>query len=163
MNRLSREEIPFVLATLRTYPLQQFSRSAANFWGQLTDFGFNDLDASSWVLDEFTTVLPRARTSYAGSLQARNALPLDLLTSIQNWAVLASLAIIAICVPLLWRIRSPRLIGLCVVIVSMVIANALVTGTISMVEDRLECRVIWLLPFLAGICVLDWLNQRNAA
>ncbi len=163
MKRLSQEEFPFVLATLRTYPRQQFSRSAANFWGQLTDFGFDDLDASSWVLDEFTTVLPHARASYAGSLQARNALPLDLLTSIQNWAVLASLAIIVILMPLLWRRLSPRLIGLSVVIGSMVVANALITGTISMVEDRFECRVIWLVPFLAGICVLDWLNQRNAA
>jgi hypothetical protein len=43
------------------------------------------------------------------------------------------------------------------------VANALVTGVLSTVEDRYECRVIWLVPFLAGICVLDWLNQRNAA
>ena len=163
MKHFSMEEIPFVLATLRAYPRQQFSRSAANFWGQLTDFGFEDLDASSWVLDEFATVLPRARSSYVGSLQARNALPLELLTSIQNWTVLASLAVIAIFAPLLWRRHSPRLNGLSVVIVSIVVANALVTGAISMVEDRFECRIIWLAPFLAGICVLDWLNQRKQA
>jgi hypothetical protein len=163
MKRLSLEEIPFVLATLRAYPHQQISRSAANFLGQLTTFGFEDLDASSWALDEFPTVLPRARTSYVRSLQARNALPLDLLTSIQLWAVLASLAAIAVFVPLLWRRHSPRLIGLSVVIVSMVVVNALVTGTLSMVEDRFECRVVWLVPLLAGMCVLDWLNQRETA
>ncbi len=162
-KHLSQEELPFVLATFRAYPRQQFSRSAANFWGQLTDFGFDDLDASSWVLAEFTTSLPRERASYASSLQARNALPLELLTSIQNWAVLASLAIIAVFVPLLWRRHSLRLIALSVVIVPTVVVNALITGAISMVEDRFECRVIWLVPFLAGICVLDWLNRRNAA
>jgi hypothetical protein len=163
MRRLSQEEIPFVLATLRAYPRQQFSRSAASFWGQLTNFGFDDLDASSWVLDQFATVLPRARSSYVGSLQARSVLPLDLLDSIQNWAVLASLAIITVFVPLLWRRHSPRLIGLSIIIVSIVVANALITGTVSMVEDRFECRVIWLVPLLAAICVLDWQANRKQA
>ncbi len=155
--------MPFVLATLRAYPVEQISRSAANFWGQLTTFGFDDLDASSWVLDEFATVLPRAQSVYVKSLQARNALPLDLLTSIQLWAVLSTLAVIAVFVPLLWRMHSPRIAGMGVVVVSMVVANALVTGALSMVEDRFECRVIWLVPFLAGMCVLDWLNQREKA
>ncbi len=162
-RRLIEEEMPFVLATLRAYPVEQISRSAANFWGQLTTFGFDDLDASSWVLDEFATVLPRAQSVYVKSLQARNALPLDLLTSIQLWAVLSTLAVIAVFVPLLWRMHSPRIAGMGVVVVSMVVANALVTGALSMVEDRFECRVIWLVPFLAGMCVLDWLNQREKA
>jgi hypothetical protein len=161
IRRLMQEEMPFVLVTLRAYPREQITRSATNFWGQLTTFGFDDLDASSWVLDEFTTVLPRARSSYVRSLQARNALPLDLLTSIQLWAVLASLAVIAAFMPLLWRRHSPRIAGLSVVVVSMVVANALVTGVLSMVEDRFECRVIWLVPLLAGMCVMDWLNQRK--
>jgi hypothetical protein len=90
-------------------------------------------------------------------------LPLDLLDSIQNWAVLASLAIITVFVPLLWRRHSPRLIGLSIIIVSIVVANALITGTVSMVEDRFECRVIWLVPLLAAICVLDWQANRKQA
>ena len=100
------EEIPFALATLRAYPREQISRSAANFWGQLKDFGFEDLDPSSWVLEQFGTVLPQARWSYLRSRQARNALPLDLLTSIQFWAVMVSLAVISVFVPLLWRRHS---------------------------------------------------------
>ncbi|MGA3264241.1 MAG: hypothetical protein ABSC47_09375 [Terracidiphilus sp.] len=162
-RRLAQEELPFVLATLRAYPREQISRSAANFWGQLATFGFEDLDASSWVLDEFGQVLPRTRSSYEKSLQAQDALPLDLLTSIQFWAVMASLAVMAVFAPLLWRRHSPRIAGLSVVIVSMVIANALVTGPLSMVEERFECRVIWLVPLLAGMCVLDWIHQREAA
>jgi hypothetical protein len=157
--RLEEEEIPFALATLRAYPREQISRSAANFWGQLKDFGFEDLDPSSWVLEQFGTVLPQARWSYLRSRQARNALPLDLLTSIQFWAVMVSLAVISVFVPLLWRRHSSRIVGLGVVIVSMAVANALVTGTLSMVEDRFECRVIWLAPLLAGMCVLDWRSK----
>ena len=162
-KRLVQEEIPFVLATLRAYPREQISRSAANFWGQLTTFGFSDLDASGWVLDQFDSVLPRARSNYVKSRQARNALPLDLLASIQVWAVAASLAVIAVFLPLLWRRHSPRIVGLCLVIVPMVVANALLTGTLSMVEDRLQCRVVWLVPLLAGMCVLDWFSQRQTA
>jgi hypothetical protein len=43
------------------------------------------------------------------------------------------------------------------VIVPMVIANAFVTGALSMVEDRFQSRIIWLLPLLAGLFVLEWL------
>jgi hypothetical protein len=161
-KRLEQQELPFVLATFRTYPREQISRSAANFWGQLKTFGFEDLDASSWVLDAFGQALPQARSSYVRSRQARNELPLDLLTSIQFWTVIASLAVIAAFVPLLWRRHSSQVVGLSLVIVSMAVANALVTGTLSMVEDRFECRVIWLVPLLAGMCVLDWIHQREA-
>jgi len=41
----------------------------------------------------------------------------------------------------------------------MVIANAFVTGVLSMVEDRFQSRVIWLLSLLAGLFVLDWLDH----
>jgi hypothetical protein len=165
-EQLVKEEIPFVLATLRAYPRDQIEISAVNFREQLTAFGLEDLDASSWVLDQFDTVLPRARAGYVKSRQARNAIPLGLLTSIQFRAVTVSVGIIAVFGVLLWRrgSRRPyssRILGLGMVIVSIVIANALITGTLSMVEDRLECRVIWLIPLLAGMCVLDWWSGRR--
>jgi len=59
----------------------------------------------------------------------------------------------------MFRSRPSRLIGLAIVIVSTVVANALVTGTLSMVEDRLQSRVVWLIPLLAIILVLDWFEQ----
>lgn len=162
-RRLRQQEVPFALATLRAYPREQIFRSAANCWGQLTTFGFDDLDAGSWVLDEFDKVLPRARSNYVRSRQAQDALPLELLTTIQFWAVMASLAVMAVFVPLLGRRRSSRIAGLSLVIVSMVVANAAVTGALSMVEERFECRVIWLLPLLAGMYILDWRESRRQA
>jgi hypothetical protein len=53
------------------------------------------------------------------------------------------------------------LVGLSVVIVSVVIANALVTGVLSNVEERYQSRVVWLLPSLAGLLMLDWLANRQ--
>ena len=153
-ERMIHEEIPFALATIRAYPLQQLSRSAANFRRQLVTFGYDDLDPSSWVLDEFNTVLPGQRSRYLQSKQAHDALPRDFFTSLQNWTVFVSLVVIVVSVPLLWRRGPAQIHRLTLVVAFVVVANALVTGTLSMVEDRLQCRVVWLVPFLAGLLAL---------
>ena len=162
-ERLVREEMPFVLATVRAYPLQQLSRSAANFRDQLLAFGLYGFDPSKWILEQFNTVLPRERAGFMSSRQERSDLPLDQLTNIQWWTVIASLAAIAALIPFLWRRHSPRLTGLSLIVAASVVANALVTGVLSVVDDRYQCRVIWMVPLLAGIFFLDWLHQRGTA
>jgi hypothetical protein len=165
-QRMRQEEIPFVLATLRAYPGAQLSKSAANFWQQLQVFGLYLFSPSDWMTEEFAGVLPGERSCYLQSRQARDVLPLEFFTSVQNWTVIASLVVIG---AFLVRTRlTPllRLKGLGLVIVSAVIANALVTGPLSLAEDRLQSRVIWLLPFLAGILILkecDSIANRRAA
>jgi hypothetical protein len=42
-----------------------------------------------------------------------------------------------------------------------VIMNAFVTGVLSGVEPRYQSRVIWLLPLLAGLLILDWRGRRS--
>src|ERR1700678_1469032 len=160
-QRLSQEEMPFVMATLRAYPRQQLTRSAIAFWQQLAVFGLYDLDASDVVLDEYDSVFPGGRPHYLRSRQAQNTLPLEFFTSVGNWAIIVSILMICVFAPFLWRKRSARLVGLAVVILSTVIANALVTGPLSMVEDRFQSRVIWLLSFLAGLLVMVWLDRRQ--
>jgi hypothetical protein len=44
----------------------------------------------------------------------------------------------------------------------MVVLNAFLTGVLSIVDERYQCRVIWLIPLLAGVFVLDWLEHRTA-
>lgn len=162
-TKIAKEEMPLVLGTLRAYPREQLLKSSANFRDQLIAFGAYGFDNSQWMLDQFDHVLPAARVSYLRSKQARGILPLDMISEIQFWTVVASLAAIAVLIPLLWRRHSPRLAGLGLVIVSMVILNALVTGVLSVVDDRYECRIIWLVPLLAGLMALDWLHQRETA
>jgi hypothetical protein len=160
-ERLRQEEVPFVLATLRTYPREELLISATNFWHQLISFDLGDYGPNRWVLDVFEKVLPGARAHYLVTRQAQDALPDDFSTSAQNWAVLISLLLIGTLMPLIWRHRKPRLVSLTAVIVFMVIANALVTGVLSGVEDRYQSRVIWLMPLLAGLFVLEWLDHRT--
>jgi hypothetical protein len=162
-NQIDHEEMPLVLATLRAYPQQQLSRSAANFNQQFLSFGLYGFDANPWMLKQFDQVMPRARSSYLESLQAHDALPLELLTEIQWWTIVASLAAIVALIPFLWRRHSTRLAGLSLVVVATVVANALVTGVLSVVDDRYGARIIWLIPLLAGIFFLDWLSQRETA
>jgi len=158
-SRLRQEERPFVLATLRAYPGAQLSKSLSNFGQQLRSFGFYLFGPSDWMSQEFASVLPGERSQYLQGRQAQDDLPLELFTSVQNWTVFASLIIIVAFLRRIWRNRPARLIGLGIVIVSTVVANALVTGTLSMVEDRLQSRVVWLIPFLAIVLALDWFEQ----
>ena len=162
-DRQIREEMPFVLATVQAYPREQFFKSAANFRDQLVAFGPYGFDPSPWILGQFDTVLPASRASYVRSRQARSTLPLDELADIQMWALWAALGIIAVGAVLLWRRHWPGLGVLGLMIVSVVAANALVTGVLSVVDDRYQCRVIWLIPLLAGLLLLDWLHQWETA
>jgi hypothetical protein len=48
-----------------------------------------------------------------------------------------------------------RLIALGFVIAVSIVANALFTGTLSMVDGRFGSRAIWLVPFFAVLCILQ--------
>jgi hypothetical protein len=52
---------------------------------------------------------------------------------------------------------------LSLIVVSMTLANAWITATLSMVEDRLQCRVVWLLPLLAALSALAWIESRRGS
>lgn len=162
-EREVNQEMPFVLATLRAYPREQFLKSAANFKDQLLAFGPYGFDPSPWILGEFNLVLPGARTGFVKSRQEREALPLDMIDQIQWWAVVASLAAIGVLIPFLWRRHTSGLAPLSFAILYVVVANAFVTGVLSVVDDRYQCRVIWLIPLLCGLFVLDWLRQPEPA
>jgi hypothetical protein len=159
--RLQHEETRFVLATVRAYPGEQLKKSMANFGNQLITIGLDDFTAADWVLSYFDQAMPAEKSHYQRSRQASNALPLDFFSSVQFWTLLASLAVIAAFIPYLWRRRPARVFALCVIIISSVIMNAFVTGVLSAVEPRYQSRVIWLLPLLAALLILDWRGSRS--
>jgi hypothetical protein len=161
-EQMLREEIPFALATLRTYPRAQLTISGANFWQQLNTFEIG-FDPNDWMVQQFDEVLPTGKARFLQSRQASNNLPFDFISMIQNWTVVASLALIVIFGILLWRRWTPRLAGLALVIIPAVLANAFVTGVLSTVEDRYQSRVVWLVPFLAVILIFTWLATLRAA
>jgi hypothetical protein len=158
--RLQREEARFVLATVCAYPSRQLKKSAANFGNQLITLGLDDFTAADWVLAYFDQAMPAEKFQYQQSRQISDALPLDFFSSVQDWTVVASLAVIVAFIPYMWR-RSARILGLSIIIISTVIMNAFVTGALSGVEPRYQSRVIWLLPLLAALLILDWRGRGS--
>ena len=157
-EELGDDEMAMVLGTLRAYPREELTISAGHFWRQLNTFGLWDYDPNPWILQMVDTVLPGARARYLQSRQAQETLHEEFFTSVQGWTVMASLVGM-----LLWTVFvrqwSRRVIGLTAIIVFVVVANAAVTGILSNVEPRYQARVIWLVPLLAGVLVLEWLNH----
>src|SRR6266849_8123902 len=133
--------------------------SASHFWEQLHTFGLGDYDPRPWILAMVDTVLPGARARYLKSRQAQETLPAEFFKSVQDWTVIASVMVIACWAMFVRQWGSPRVIGLTAVIVFVVVANAAVTGVLSNVEDRYQARVIWLVPLLVSVLVLEWLNH----
>jgi hypothetical protein len=161
-EQMLRDEIPFALATFRAYPRAQLSISGANFWQQLNSFEIG-FDPNDWMVQQFDEAFPAGKARFLQSRQAVNDIPFDFLSMIQNWTVVASLALIVVFGILLWRRWNSRLAGLSLVIISAVLANALVTGVLSTVEDRYQSRVVWLIPFLAVTLIFVWIAGLRAA
>jgi hypothetical protein len=161
-EELRREEMPLVMATLRAYPREELRISAAHFWEQLLTFGLWDYGPNAWVEQMFDKVLPGARLRYLQTRQARRELPDEFSSSAQEWTVIASLVLMGPLGPFVLRRRNTRLIGLTAVVLFVIIANAFVTGVLANVEDRYQSRVVWLLPLLAILFVLQCLADRRS-
>jgi hypothetical protein len=162
-EQISRQEMPLVKAVLRAYPHQQLQRSAANFRGQLGAFAPYGFDPSPWLAEQFATTLTPARASYLRSRQARSLLPLDQMALIQYWTVMISLGTV-VALAALFRLRlGARLWALCGTVLATIAANAALTGILSVVDDRYGCRIIWLLPLLAGILLIEARQRLGAA
>ena len=160
-QRMLHEELPLSIATLRTYPRRQLAVSAFNFRQQLLTYDLGAFGASPYIAEDIGNVLPRARTTYLKTRQAGDKLPTDLFSTLQQGTIITSLLIIIACITFTWR-RSPRLAGLTIVILCTVIPNAFITGVLSGLDDRYQSRVIWLIPFLAGLFTIHWLERRTA-
>ena len=161
-QRLLAEEMPLVLATLRAYPLQQAARSWDNFTHQLNDFGVNDFDNNDWMQQSLAHVIPSAAIYYPRTLQARSVVPTNAFTILQRWVVFPSAIALAAMLPLLWRRRRARLLGLIVIVVPMLLANAFLTAVLSSSDSRYQARVIWLVPLLAALAAMDLIGQRRS-
>ena len=159
-QQMLREEWPLVIATARAYPGAQLRISLANFGTELTEFGMWDFTPGPWIESELNKVLPGTLPRYLQTRQAQSRLPNIFFTTVQQWVVLASALAIGVLVPLLWRWRRWRMLGLIAVVVPVVVANAFLTAVLSEVDSRYQCRVIWLIPLAAALIALDLLGRR---
>ena len=162
-QRLLAEEMPLVLATLRTYPRQQAAHSFANFTQQLDDFGVNDFDNNDWMQQALPSAIRSAAVAYPRTLQARSIVPSEVFTTLQRWVVYACILTLAAMSPWLRRHRRYRLRGLVAIIVPTLLANAFLTAVFSSSDSRYQARVIWVIPLAAALAGFDILAQRKTA
>ncbi len=155
------QDLPLAIAILRRYPRDQFLRSAGNVVEQLATFNLDGFGPHPYISAHISQALPRAQWKYFESRQARNQLPLRLFDSIQRGTVAASLTGVGMLLPWFWRCRPKKLMVLGLVIAAGIVGNAIVTGTLSMVDGRFGSRVVWLAPFFAGLCFVRMAEDRR--
>jgi hypothetical protein len=99
--------------------------------------------------------LPGSSAPYARTLQAHDAVPSNAFTILQRWIVIPSALLFMALLPRLIRHLRAHILGLATIIVPVLIANALVTAVLSSSDSRYQARIIWLLPLLAALALLD--------
>ncbi len=109
-------------------------------------------------------VIERIHWSGQGRANSDYLLPTLLL---QASAIVALIALVAICLRPSWRQRAARVTEgrfwpLVVIMAVGLIANAWITGGLSGVNGRYQARVIWLLPFAAMLAVAILWASRSA-
>ena len=160
-QEMLQEETPLVMAAVSAYPVAQAQRSFANFWGEFTDFGLWDFQPNSWMRSQINYVLQDAENKYLKTKETRSTLPVEFFSTVQNWTVLASALGILLAIPGLWRRGRSEILGLVAIVVPVVIANALLTAVLSESDSRYQARLIWLVPLLAAILLIDWGERRR--
>lgn len=161
-QELSHEEMTVVMGVVRDYPRDELRLCWNHFWRQLLTYGVYSYDANAWLGENIDAALPGQGNRYRHSRQAQGELHENFFTSMQNWAVTVSLFVIVIGLWILFarRLWSRRLAALTVIVIYAALANAAVTGNFSDVEDRLQARVVWLVPLLACTFILTWIDHR---
>ena len=151
---LSAEQFRFVVAVLRYDPLGELSAIARNTLDQSQRVSVSDFNLDSQDKDEFQRELPPRYLTVAERTRSwRDTMPLALMSAIILIVLLLSGAYLAWAL-LLRGHRSAddnHLKRLAVIIILGILVNAFVCGAMSKPYNRYQSRVVWLIPFVAGM------------
>jgi hypothetical protein len=161
-ENLKREQMPLILATLRTYPRQQIAISLANFAHMLVRMGPSDFDPYPVFTPRNLDInIKDSSQAYERSRQAHRQMPQRFFRLLQLPVIALSASVAVLLLLLGWRSLPTealavvdRFLGLAVVVFFTVLANAFIAGVLSGPFPRYQGRVAWLIPLLAGL--LAW-------
>jgi hypothetical protein len=164
-ERIRAEEPRVVIAAFRSDPWGQIAEFARHGLEQLAVFGMQgSFFPDKYILRRVRDALPPAAAeAWLASREARRELHEAAFESVQRAVLVVSLVALA---GVAWRLRGPharRIAALAGFALAALFANAMITGALSSVEDRYQSRVMWLLPFVASVAVLAWLDPRSAS
>jgi len=163
--KLVAEERDFVLDSIAADPVAQINASLRNSLGQFfaisvsEDFGHA---RRSWDEMNFAALMPSETAAATNALAYRDAFPFRVFDAFSRAGLVFSIGF------LLWRLtrrdaraayRMPAkdkvsrslaaFAGVSVGLAVLLIANAVLCGTLSGVHDRYQARLIWLVPLVA--------------
>ena len=154
-RRLSSEQLRFVAAVIRFDPVGVVTGIGADVLRQLVNFRVDIARYDGRGLAMFEGRVPDAVfADMQGSRAAHGSLLNDWLTKSTYALVLASLAVWCV-LPRARGASAPaqaqpeRFTNFAWIVLSGVIANAVICATLASSLDRFQSRVIWLVPFMA--------------
>ncbi len=142
-----------ILASLRAtvQQLQQFD--IGDGWGP-----FRDGSNVHYILDRHMHVDMPAMEASRQHAEEMNIVP-EFIT-LNTWMLFLSLVLILPLLFLVARKGGYTLLMVALVVIASILLNAWVSGTFSGAIDRLGCKMIWMVPFLALLAALKlWLNK----
>lgn len=161
-QKIRDEESLVVSRAIGTYPTELFELAMTGWGRQLVTARTAD---GSMPCEECARVirsdLPGDLPSFLGSRQEHDSLKNLSVVPVAGIALIAALAMPG----LLWwaiRRRADDLFALGLMVGAAVVANAAVCGMLTGVFDRLQSRIIWLLPFFVVAVGLSRFRQNEA-
>lgn len=175
LSVVNSEALEIIYGSIRAYPLQMAYAFSRNTLDQLGIFSVGNQFSSTVhliAINNFIQIhFPENYKSYIDSEQSGNRV--SLVTGVLSLAYMIVIAISG-CLMLVLIIpplkNSPHWAGLSknpsvyLVIFSLLgflISNAMITGGISAVFDRYQSRVIWLLPAITFLFIIELMSSKS--
>ncbi len=151
-----------VAATVRTYPGEVAVASLQNIWHLLARSDLDDVTGSKRWFGQLDRIIARRRRSelaaYEVSRQSSGVLGRDIPRRTIPYVSVLCLAIVLLRLVRLrgWRDELSTLISLGL---AGIVVNAAVMASVSGVQSRYQTRMLWVLPLLAGCCIVEWASH----
>jgi hypothetical protein len=165
-RQLRKEEMPLLKAVLATYPKEQVKHFWSSFLTTMgyvgVDYEFTNYPVWSQPLD---STLCKVYGGYFRSRQQQDAMPWRNFRGLQEKVVLVALGLLVVLLPGVWKRRQDlsclRMLGLSVIVVCVLPANAFLCGVFSGAYPRHQVRVAWLLVLLAALLAVVRVQQHR--
>jgi len=168
LSNINQEATSIIYGSIKAYPWEVINAFINNSYDQFRTFSVgNQFDSTAHIgaiNDFFKTNFPASNQSYLNSHQYEGRVKVitSALNVMYKLTVYLSSFMIFTLVFYSSKIQSVsssvRLVFFSLVV--FLIANAMITGGISAVFDRYQSRVIWLLPAVSFLCLIDLVKRQ---
>jgi len=152
-HRIRDEQREIVWGAVTTYPLWQIGTSLKNFAEQIVDLSLDEMKNVPFFHRHMPGTFDHEYGEYLSTWQAVG-LPLRFFTGLHYAMAALALILSVVALPSLVRWQEWRMVRFLLVTFAGLLGNAFITGVISGAHGRYQGRIVWVLIFGAGLCVL---------